>query len=70
MTNVKHIEIAGNDLKLEVFAKGSGQNPKFLLSVNDETYHSINYINFKNNNISFWNGVIEDLNDGAYKMFI
>tara|TARA_Y100000389_G_scaffold189672_1_gene213682 strand:- start:229 stop:447 length:219 start_codon:yes stop_codon:yes gene_type:complete len=70
MEKVRNITIAGHNLKLEVFPKGSGQNPKWLLSVNDETYYSINYYNFKKHNELSWSGIIQDLEDGAYKMFI
>lgn len=70
MVTVKHINIFNNNFKLEVFAKGSGRNPKWLLSVNDEVYHSIVYFNFKKHNADFWNGVEENLRGGAYEMFI
>tara|TARA_R110001599_G_scaffold29223_4_gene100225 strand:+ start:370 stop:585 length:216 start_codon:yes stop_codon:yes gene_type:complete len=70
MTTLKNITIAGHNFKVEVFPKGSGQNPTWLLSVNDQTYYLINYYNFKNHNESEWSKIIQELKDGSYKMFI
>ena len=57
-------------MKLEVTSKGSGQNPTWSLSVNDENYHSINYFNFKKDNNGYWKAIINDLNNGSYTMFV
>lgn len=63
-------EIKGEKFKLEFNAITGGQYPKILLFVNGIEWCSVNTCNFKNDFEFELNYFIQELLEGAYKMFI
>lgn len=66
----RFVEIFGETAKIEFFVKVLGNDVKCFVAVNDQTFTSVNYYNFKHYPEAEFDFIIKNLKAGAYNMFI
>lgn len=64
------VNIVNNNIKIEFFIKAIGQSVKCFVAINDKTYTSVNYCNYKNDPEFELNFITQELKDGTYKLFV
>ena len=65
----RFVDILNETAKIEFFVKVLGTEIKCFVAVNDETWTSINYSNFKRDKEYEINFIIKTLQNGSYDMF-